>query len=184
MDISVFRAAMTGDGARPNLFRVTINLPAALQGLNSGNAFGNKLTLTCRAAQIPGSSIGKVPTQYMGREVYFAGNRTVSDWTVTIMNDEDFVTRNAFEQWMKAINSMIGNVRAAGLGSPNSYVSDAYVEHLGKGGPDDVIARYKMIALFPTDLSPIELDWGTNDVIEEYSVTFSIDAWEDEADGI
>ena len=180
MNISDFRASMTGDGARPNLFRITINLPAALQSLSKGNAFGNKLGMTARASQIPGSTIGKVPTQYMGREVYLAGNRTFQDWTVTIINDEDFIVRRALERWMSAINSHVSNVRGAGLSGPNSYVADAIVEQLSKNGPDIVIAKYKMIATWPTDLAPIQLDWGQNDVLEEFDVTFSMDAWDDE----
>jgi hypothetical protein len=32
--------------------------------------------------------------------------------------------------------------------------------------------------LFPIDISPIELDWGANDSIEEYAVTFAYQWWE------
>jgi len=32
--------------------------------------------------------------------------------------------------------------------------------------------------LFPIDISPIELDWGANDTIEEYAVTFAYQWWE------
>ena len=31
--------------------------------------------------------------------------------------------------------------------------------------------------MFPTDLSEITLDWGDNDTIEEYTVTFAYDYW-------
>lgn len=177
MDITKFRSEMRYDGARPNQFRVTINLPTALQQIGAGNTFGNKLTMSCRAAQIPGTTIGRVPVQYMGREVYFAGNRIFTEWTVTILNDEDYVVRRVLENWMKALNSHEGNVRDPALAGSNDYVSDALVEHLGKT-EDSVIATYKMKALWPTDLSPIELDWGQNDVFEEFTATFSFDAWE------
>jgi hypothetical protein len=46
-----------------------------------------------------------VPVQYFGRELKFAGNRTFSDWTITVINDEDFTVRNAFERWMNGLNS-------------------------------------------------------------------------------
>lgn len=178
MDISNFRATITGDFARPNLFRVTINLPGGLAASNAGNKFGNKLSFTCSAAQIPGSTVNKVPVQYMGREVYFAGNRIFADWTLRILNDEDFVVRRAFEDWMKALNTHITNVRRAGFEGPNDYVADAYVEHLGKAGPEKVIAIYKMVSAWPTDITPIELDWSTNDIPEDFNVTMSMDAWE------
>jgi hypothetical protein len=31
--------------------------------------------------------------------------------------------------------------------------------------------------MFPVDVSPIDLDWSTNDQIEEFSVTFSYQYW-------
>jgi hypothetical protein len=31
--------------------------------------------------------------------------------------------------------------------------------------------------MFPVDVAPIDLDWGTNDAIEEYSVTFAYQYW-------
>jgi len=32
--------------------------------------------------------------------------------------------------------------------------------------------------MFPIDIGPIELDWGANDQIEEYQVTFAYQWWE------
>jgi hypothetical protein len=31
--------------------------------------------------------------------------------------------------------------------------------------------------MFPVDIAPIDLDWGSNDTIEEYSVTFAYQYW-------
>lgn len=177
MDITNFRSQMNRDGARPNLFRVEVNLPTVLQNLNSGNSFGTKLAFTARAAQLPGSMIGKATAQYMGREVYFAGNRTFADWTITVMNDEDFIVRKTIEAWSAAINSHITNVRRGDLAGPNDYVADCSVHQLSKLGEDTILASYKMINAWPIDVSTIDLDWGTNDVIEEFSITFSMDTW-------
>ena len=175
---------MSGDGARPNLFRVTVNLPTALQSLNAGGIFGTKLSISARATQIPGSTIGKVPVSYQGRQVYLAGNRTFADWTVTVMNDEDFIVRNALEQWSAAINTHRTNVRLEGLAGSYDYVSDCIVEHLGKTGEDTVINTYIMESAFPIDIQPIDLDWGDNDRIEEFTVTFSFDDWVDPSESV
>jgi len=183
MDISQFRAEMNRDGARPNLFRVTVSLPQALLNLSEGGAFGTKLVMTARASQIPGSSIGKVSVPYMGREIFLAGNRTFGDWSVTIMNDEDYLIRRVLERWMSAINSHRTNVRREDLGGSFDYVSDCLVEHLGKT-PDTIIATYVMENVWPVDLTPIDLDFGTNDVIEEFTATFSFDDWRDLADEV
>ena len=70
-----------------------------------------KMTFMCRTTQLPGLTLGVVPVTYFGRELKFLGNRTFADWTVTIINDEDFSVRNAMERWMNGLNSHSLNVR-------------------------------------------------------------------------
>jgi uncharacterized protein YlzI (FlbEa/FlbD family) len=43
-----------------------------------------------------------------------AGDRTFAEWTVTIINDEDFLIRNAMEEWSNQINRLQRNVREIG----------------------------------------------------------------------
>ncbi len=170
-NVQEFRSQMTGDGARPNLFNC--ELPFL------GNLLGTaaiKYNFMCRAAQLPGSTVNQVPVNYFGRELKFAGNRTFTEWTVTIINDEDFVIRNAFELWMNRLNSHVSNLRSSNFVSPSQYQQDGLVTQFGKA--DDVLKIYKFIGLFPIDISPIELDWGANDAIEEYAVTFAYQWWE------
>lgn len=178
-DVSTFRANMTGDGARPTLFEVQLNLPAALQNLNSGGSFANKLIFSARATQLPDSTIGQLPLQYFGRNINIAGNRVFSEWTITIYNDEDFITRNVLEQWMGSINSHVGNVRNSALLSPNDYVADGSVYQYSKIGGDetDPLAKYVFRNAWPMQITPIDLDWGAMDTVEEYMVTLSIDDW-------
>jgi hypothetical protein len=177
-NVSEFRSQMQFDGARANLFDVEMNFPSFS---NPGNA-SRKMQFQCKSAQLPGTTVGVVPVQYFGREVKFAGNRTFSDWSVNIINDEDFTVRNAFERWLNNINSHRGNVRSAAAGGPTSYGVDATVRHYGKTGK--ILKAYKFIGLFPTDVAPIDLDWGNNDSIEEYSVTFSYQWWEAIPEGV
>lgn len=172
-NVAEFRANMIGDGARPNLFQVTLAFPAIA---SNGTAAGQKVTFMAKAAQLPGSTVGQVPVYYFGRELKFAGNRTFADWTLQILNDEDFTIRNSIESWMNAINSHAGNVRNSAAKSPSSYTVDASVTQYGKSG--DALKTYKFVGMYPIDLAPIELDWGSNDTIEEYGVTFAYQWWE------
>jgi hypothetical protein len=176
--INQFRSQMIGDGARPNLFEVTMPFPA----FSSPENAQEKLTFMCKSAQLPGSTIGVVPVQYFGRELKFAGNRIFTDWVVTIINDEDFVVRNALERWMDGINSHTANLRASVALPPINYSVDANVDQYGKIGK--IIKKYKFIGMFPSDISPIDLDWGANDTIEEYSVTLAYQWWTSEDTGI
>lgn len=177
-NVNEFRAQMQGDGARPNLFEVSMPFPAFSQPENAQT----KLTFMCKTAQLPGSTLGVVPVQYFGRELKFVGNRTFQDWTITVINDEDFVVRNAFERWMNGINSHSTNVRSPLALTTTSYSTDGEVKQFGKNG--NVLKKYKFIGLFPTDVSPIDVDWGSNDTIEEFTVTLSYQWWESVDSGV
>ena len=172
-NVAEFRANMIGDGARPNLFSVSLILPPIVA---NATAASQKITFMAKTAQLPGSTIGTVPVYYFGREVKFPGNRTFADWSLTIINDEDFSVRNGIESWMNAINSHNGNVRGAGAARSSSYAVDAIVTQYGKTGGE--LKSYKFVGMFPLDLAPIDLDWGSNDAIEEYAVTFAYQFWE------
>ena len=77
---------------------------------------------------------------------------------------------------MDQINDHSANKRSAGASS-GSYVKKAQVEQFSKTGAGNVSAKYEFVNIFPTDLSEITLDWGDNDTVEEYTVTFAYDYW-------
>ena len=176
--VNEFRSQMTGDGARPNLFEVSMPFPSFASPANAQT----KLTFMCKTAQLPGSTVGVVPVNYFGRELKFVGNRTFADWTISVINDEDFVVRNAFERWMNGINSHNLNVRNPLALAPLGYTVDGDVRQFGKTG--NTLKRYKFVGLYPTDLSPIDVDWGANDTIEEFTVTLSYQWWESVETGV
>jgi len=167
-NIANFRQAMEYDGQRPNLFEVEIS------GFTGDVANFEKLNLFAKGSSIPGATIGTIIVPYFGREVKFAGNRTFPEWTVTVINDETFAIRGQFEDWMNKINDHSTNLRGTGTGS-RGYVGKGQVKQYGKTNNNTV--TYFFHNMFPTDISEITLDWGDNDTIEEYTVTFSYDFW-------
>lgn len=162
-NINEMRSQLTYGGARQNLFQVQINNPAN----SSGDA---KTRFMCQAAQLPGSDLGVIPVFYFGRQMKLAGDRTFAEWTVTIINDEDFLIRNAMEEWSNAINRLQRNVREI-----NRYKSQAQVTQFSKDGSR--IRTYEFNGIFPSNISPIEMDWSTTDQIELFQVTFQYDYW-------
>jgi len=182
--IQDFRSALSGDGARPNLFECNLIFPAFATGGGAGNTGGSadnlgvsqKFTFMARSAQLPGSTVNQVPVNYFGREIKFAGNRTFPEWTVTIINDEDFSIRNSFEKWMSGINSHVSNLRSAQFSNSLGYTTDGTITQYDKLGNRS--KRYIFRGMFPIDVSPIEMDWGANDSIEEFAVTFAYQWWE------
>lgn len=172
-NVQEFRAALALDGARPNLFKCDITFPITVN--NSQEMF----SFMCRAAELPASVVAEVPMSYFGRQLKFAGNRIFGNWTVTIVNDEDFSIRKSFEEWMSAMNSHVANLRDPEfISGDGGYQRDGFVTQFGKAG--DIIKRYKFVGMFPTELGPIGLDWGADNTIEEYSVTFAYQWWEAE----
>jgi uncharacterized protein YlzI (FlbEa/FlbD family) len=174
-NVAEFRANMIGDGARPNLFSVSLTFPSIAQ---NGIAASQKTTFMAKAAQLPGSTVGNVPVFYFGRELKVAGNRSFPDWTITVINDEDFLIRNSMETWLNAINGHSSNLRSAAARNVNGYSVDARVTQFGKTGEE--LKTYRFVGMFPLDVSPIDLDWGSNDTIEEYAITFAYQWWEAE----
>ena len=91
--ISQFKSSLIGGGARPNLFEVELTtLPAGI----SWNA--ENFRFMAKAAALPAQNIAQIDVPFRGRIYKVAGDRTIDTWTVTIINDESFELRNAFEQ--------------------------------------------------------------------------------------
>ena len=163
----LFIGSLVGDGARPNLFEIIF--PAA----------GPLMTLRAQATSIPGSFVGIAPTYYFGRQVKLAGNRVFTEWQVEVLVDEiDYVTgpRAFMERWSNELNTHEGNMRLPSALTPLSYMRDATVIHYGKAGIP--IATYQMRQCWPTEVSPVGLNWGQNDTIETFSVTFALQYWQ------
>ncbi|AGS81071.1 tail tube protein [Caulobacter phage Cr30] len=164
-NINELRANLSLDGARPSQFIVEIQNP-----FNSSATL--KTPFLVEATSIPGRNLGRASAFYFGREIKFGGDSTYDDWGVQIINDEDFILRNAMEEWASSINSPEGNIRREpGL----TYKSSAIVSQLSKTG--DIIRRYRFQGIFPVNISDIALAWSAQNQIERFSVTFSVDEW-------
>lgn len=110
------------------------------------------------------------------------GTRTYAPWSITVINDENFLVRRAFEYWLQSMNGNSSNFKENGVTSiPSSYQTDALVMQYSQGPRPEPIATYKFINIFPTEASIIELGWDGVDAIEEFSVTFRYDYWTTEA---
>jgi hypothetical protein len=163
-NINEFKSQLTGGGARSNLFQVQL-----LNPVDSTADF--KVPFMAKAAALPASTIASIDTiNYFGRAIKYAGARTFDSWTVTIINDEDFLVRNALEAWMNGIVSHDTNLS----GLPQDYKSNALITQYSKSG--DPLRTYKFEGLFPTSIAATTLDWDT-DGIQTFDVTFSYDLW-------
>ena len=176
-NISDFKSKLIGGGARPNLFEVELTtLPDGVQGWNA-----DSFQFLCKAAALPAQTIASIDVPFRGRIFKVAGDRTIDTWTVTVINDEDFILRNAFENWTQQIADLTTNLGAT---DPSSYMTNAKVFQLGRGsskastsstGNENVVLKeYEFIDIFPTSVSAIDLSYDTGDTIEEYTVEFQV----------
>lgn len=176
-NINDIRSQMTFGGARFSHFQVQLTFP---NEINQNNA-ALKAPFMIKAASIPASRIAPLEVAYFGRRVKFAGDRSFDPWNVTVMNDEDFMVRNAVEDWMSSINSHVGNLASFGSASPNEYKARASITQFSKTGVP--IRKYVFHGLFPVELSPIDNSWEA-DGIQEFGVTFEYDWWSVDGAGV
>ena len=177
--ISQFKSALIGGGARPNLFEVELTtLPAGI----SWNA--SDFSYMCKAATLPASNVANIDIPFRGRIFKVAGDRTIDPWTVTIINDENFNLRNAFEEWTDLIAKLENNMGAT---DPEAYMVNAKVYQLGRGSTpnaksnsgtaNSVLKEYEFYNIWPSTVAAIDLSYDSTDTIEEFTVDFQVQSY-------
>ena len=190
--IDRFKTKLSGGGARSNLFEVNF-------GSDVGGGFtfpwGDSVTaedsMLIKSAGLPASTISEIPVPFRGRTLKIAGDRTFDIWTITIINDTDFKWRNIFERWMNYIVKVSdgsGTINPSGV---TGYQVDAIVSQLSRGkftglqtpgttdgNAIDVLRKYKIHGLFPTNVTQIDLSYNNENEIEEFSVDLQVQWWE------
>ena len=177
--ISQFKSALIGGGARPNLFEVELTtLPAGI----SWDA--DSFRYMCKAAQLPAQNVANIDVPFRGRIFKVAGDRTIDTWTVTVINDEGFILRNAFEEWAELIAKLDTNLGAT---DPSAYMTNAKVFQLGRGSTTSskssegtsnaVLKEYEFIDIWPSNVAAIDLSYDSSDAIEDFTVEFQVQSF-------
>jgi hypothetical protein len=163
-NVERFKSALTNGGARPNQFAVQLSFPTYVTGQALAVA---RAPFLVSVAELPGQTVNPAIVQYRGREVKFVGDRTFAPWTITVLNDSDMSIRNAVEQWMGGMEDYAAKF---GRLQPSEYQRDLQVFQLDRNG--NALKSYSIANAFPVDLSPVALDFGANDQISSFTVTF------------
>lgn len=153
--------AISAGGFRPALFEV--RAPALLGG--------SPFSFLCMSTQVPAFTHGVIEVPYFGRKIKIAGDRTYTEWTTTLMIEEDFGVRDSLEAWADQINDPVSGQRT--FGAPEDYKNEMEVILYGKTG--EAKRTYNLEGCWPTDVGTIELDWNTTDTIGTYTVTWAFD---------
>ena len=168
LGVDDFKSKLTGGGARANLFKATVNFPSYV-----ATSDVELTSFLCKGVQIPSSVIAPITIPFRGRQLQMAGDRTFEPLTLTVINDASFVVRNAFESWANGINNFAENT---GLSDMNDYICDVVVEQLNKAG--ETTKKYDFRGCWPSNISTIDLNYDTENTIEEFTVELQVQYWE------
>ena len=168
MNIEEFRSRLGAGGARPNQFTDTLNFTTIAES-------DNTYSILVSGAAIPASTVNPAIIQYRGREIKLAGERIFDPWTVTIVNDTNQSLRRPFEQWLDSMNQKDDN---RGNLNPVDYFQDIEIEHLDRNDAVLPGGKYILYDAFPINMSEIALQYAQNDIIEEFTVTFQYQRYE------
>ena len=132
--IDDFKAKVTSDFARPNLFQVDLAFP---NDILQGADLIDLGKFTVRAANLPSSQVGVIEVPFRGRTVKIAGDRTFDNWSATFINDKEMKSRAYFEQWLNQINTHKANTSA--IQDPTAYGRSVVIRQLEKDNSPAVL---------------------------------------------
>ena len=161
---------LTKSGARPYLFRIYFFATPV------GQIVTGDQKLLVKGGDIPGRTINQTPINYGGRVMKLPANSVFDDWTVTIINDQNFTIRNKICEWMRFMVGGFDGTKSQTLGSTDikKNESTAIIEQWNMDGKG--VQSYKFYNMWPNAIADTAVDWGT-ETYQEFGVTFSYDYW-------
>ena len=169
-DVNRFKSQLTNGGLRPNQFAIQLSFPTYVAG---GSQAVTKAPFLINIAEMPGSTINPATVLYRGREVLFSGDRTFAPWTFTALNDSQMTIRNAIESWMIGMEDL---QTKRGRLNASEYQRNIDIFQLDRTG--FVLKSYVLKDAFPIDLSPVGLDFSSNDNISTFQCTWRYQSFE------
>lgn len=163
-NVERFKSELTNGGARPNQFAVELSFPSYV---NTRAGAVQKAPFLISVAELPGQTIGVTPVYYRGRLIKMAGDKEFAPFSCTVINDSGFVIRTALEQWMGGIENLENK---QGLLQPSQYQQDMVIKQLDRNGA--ILKQYTLKGAFPVEIGPVPLDFGSNDQISTFGVSF------------
>lgn len=149
-------------GARANLYQVEIA------------DFDEKLKFVCKAAQVPGKTVGPIEVKYLSHTIKVAGDPVFDDWTITVLHDEDHAVRTSLDEWQAQI---IANDDTKGAHTLSDYFRTAKISQIKSDGTVNAKGIYELHNIWPTTIEPMDLGFENADTIVEYGVTFAYSHW-------
>ena len=165
-NISKFKGALKGGGARPSLFKFTVT--------------GSPVTLTkmeyfCQVSALPPLTVTPIEKMYYGRTVKIPGDIVFGDLTTTIYQTEDGNERFNLESWMDKINGHVDNVSSLEDETTNfmgKYSGVGTLFQYAKDG-ETTLSEVEFVDMWPQSITEIPLSYDTASDLEQFDVTWS-----------
>ena len=165
-NISKFKGALKGGGARPSLFKFTVT--------------GSPVTLTnleyfCQVSALPPLTVTPIEKMYYGRTVKIPGDIVFGDLTTTIYQTEDGTERFNLESWMDQINGHVDNVSSLEDETTNFMGKYSGVGTLFQYAKDGTttLSEVEFVDMWPQSVTEIPLSYDTASDLEQFDVTWS-----------
>jgi len=165
-NISKFKGALKGGGARPSLFKFTVT--------------GSPVTLTnleyfCQVSALPPLTVTPIEKMYYGRTVKIPGDIVFGDLTTTIYQTEDGTERFNLESWMDQINGHVDNVSSLEDETTNFMGKYSGVGTLFQYAKDGTttLSEVEFVDMWPQSVTEIALSYDTASDLEQFDVTWS-----------
>ena len=172
-NISKFKSALKGGGARPSLFEFTVT------GLPAGVGTGvDNINFYCQVSALPPLTVTPIEKMYFGRTVKIPGDLVFGDLTTTIYQTEAGTERHGIEKWMDKINGHVDNKSTLETESGNfmgkySAVGKLIQYSKAGGAAANKLSTVEFVDLWPQTVSEIALSYDTASDIEQFDVTWS-----------
>ena len=170
-NISKFKGALKGGGARPSLFKFTVT--------------GSPVTLTnleyfCQVSALPPLTVTPIEKMYYGRTVKIPGDIVFGDLTTTIYQTEDGTERFNLESWMDQINGHVDNVSSLEDETTNFMGKYSGVGTLFQYAKDGTttLSEVEFVDMWPQSVTEIALSYDTASDLEQFDVTWSYNHYE------
>ena len=176
-NISKFKGALAGGGARPSLFEFTVTgLPTDV-----GTQIDN-INFYCQVSALPPLTVTPIEKVYFGRTIKIPGDIVFGDLTTTIYQTEKGDERFNIESWMDQINSHVSNKSALDSTSTANfmvkYSATGTLKQYDKAGNTATLSEVEFVDMWPQTVAEIALSYDTASDLEQFDVTWSYNHYE------
>lgn len=167
-----------GDGARATKFQILFEFTNPSSGPSA-----NDMVTMAKTTSFPGKSHSIIDFKYKGRSIPLRGQtKYTQTWECTFYLTEDHKLKNAFENWMEAldekhnymdVSTIAGVSDTQRLHNTKRNYTTTIVLYQRNFDDDQDTAVYHLHNVFPIEVSPIQYGYDNQGQIQEFTVTFA-----------